>query len=465
MKSIKRRHVAILILALFLLTAAALLGSCRTADGECLHSSVESTAFEPTCSLQGYILHRCRDCGYLYKSDFREPVGHVISSVLPPPTCTEQGNTVYACSVCDYTYTADYVAPLGHDLQTTITDPTCEDSGFTTYTCTRACGFTYQSDLVAPLGHNLAEAHFSATCTTGSYTLYMCGNCDLEYRSATSKPLGHTFTERIVYPSISRTGYTEHTCACGYSYEDNYVWYSNIFTGAAGDGSKIIAKGLDLSYYQKNIDWEALAATGIDYIILRAAYYPKGSPIAVIDPKFEEYYAAARQHGFDIGCYLYSMATTVEESIEEAEILLDIIRGKKFEYPVYFDFEDPSMKWIDTDLLMDMCLTFCHTLSDNGYFPAVYTNHDWLIKRWDQEQLTTLYDIWYARYPLDNDETRFTFEKWKTVPSYAGDYGMWQFTEYGRIDGISGDVDLNMCYKDYPTLIKTYGYNGFTAKQ
>ena len=94
----------------------------------------------------------------------------------------------------------------------------------------------------------------------------------------------------------------------------------------------------------------------------------------------------------------------------------------------------------------------------------MYTNNRWLVNFWDQEQLTTLYDIWYARYPLDDDVTRFTYEKWTTVPSYAGDYGMWQFTEYGRIDGINGDVDLNMCYKDYPSLIKKYGYNGFTAE-
>lgn len=465
MKFTFRHRIATLFLLFVLSVFTVLLCACQIEpDGECMHIQIEDTPFDPTCSLQGYILHRCRDCGHTYKSDFVEPLGHTISSVLTAPTCTDQGYTVYTCSACDYTYTTDYVVPLGHDLKSTVSAPTCENSGFTEYTCARKCGFSYQSDWIAPEGHTLVNAHFAATCTTGGYTRYMCTKCDMEYRSATSKPLGHTFTNKVVYPSVSRTGYTEHTCACGYSYVDSYVWYSNIFSGAKGDGKKILARGLDLSYWNTDVNWETLRATGIDYIILRAAYYPKNSNTAVIDPKFEEYYAAARDQGFDIGCYLYSMATTAQEAKEEAEILLDIIDGKTFEYPVYFDLEDPTLEWIKTDTLMELCLAFCHTLSDNGYFPAVYTNNRWLVNFWDREQLTTCYDIWYARYPLDDDETRFTFEKWNTVPDYAGQYGMWQFTEYGRINGVQGDVDLNMCYKDYPSLIKKYGYNGFAAE-
>lgn len=458
MKLIFPRRIATL-LALLALAALTLFSAACQGDDECRHQKTTDTLHEPTCSLEGYVLHKCRDCGYTYKSDFVEPLGHTISSVTTPPTCTEQGNTTHTCSVCEYAYVTDYVAPLGHELRSAVTAPTCEDSGFTSYTCARECGFSYQSDLVAPNGHNLVSATFTATCTTGGYIRYMCNDCDLEYRSAISKPLGHSFKETVVYPSIARTGYTEHTCHCGYSYVDNYVWYSNIFTGAKGDGTKVIAKGPDLSYHEKNIDWEKLKATGIDFVILRAAY-----GVNRPDPKFEEYYAAAKEVGLDVGCYFYTYATSVNTVKKEAKYLLELLEGKTFEYPIYFDLEDDSQEGLDTDLLMEMCLTFCHELSDNGYFPAVYTNNRWLVNFWDQEQLTTLYDIWYARYPLDDDITRFTYEKWTTVPSYAGDYGMWQFTQYGLIDGISSDVDLNMCYKDYPSLIKKYGYNGFTAE-
>ena len=462
-KNFHRYTVALILTLLALALLPVLLTACD--DGECKHHRTKDTTHEPDCSHQGYVLHECRDCGYTYKSDFVEPYGHTITVSTTDPTCTAQGSTTYTCSTCDYSYTTDYIAPLGHNLKTSVTAPTCTESGYTTYTCTRDCGFSYQSDLVAPRGHNLASAHYAATCTTGGYTRYMCIDCDLDYRSATSKPLGHTFTDTVVRPSISRTGYTEHTCYCGYSYVDSYVWYSDIFTGAAGDGTKILATGIDLSYWNTEVNWAALKATGIDYVILRAAYYPKGSASAVVDPKFEEYYAAAREQGFDIGCYLYSMATTVEEAIEEAEILIDIIDDKTFEYPVYFDLEDAALEWIETETLMEMSLAFCQTLTDDGYFPAVYTNNRWLVNFWDKEQLTILYDIWYARYPLDNDGvSHFKYGTWTFVPEYVGQYSMWQYTEYGRIDGVEGDVDLNICYKDYPTLIKKYGYNGFTAE-
>ena len=457
-KKFTRQTVTLILTLLALVLLPVLFTACD--NGECKHSRTKDTSHEPDCSHQGYVLHECRDCGYTYKSDFVEPYGHTITVKTTDPTCTEQGSTTYTCAMCDYSYTTDYIAPLGHNLKTTVTSPTCTESGYTTYTCTRDCSFSYQSDLVAPRGHNLASAHYAATCTTGGYTRYMCTDCDLDYRSATSKPLGHTFIDTVVRPSFAKTGYTKHTCYCGYSYVDSYVWYSDIFTGAKGDGTKVLSTGVDLSYHNKEIDWDALKATGIDFVILRAAY-----GVDLPDSKFEEYYKDARKAGLDIGCYFYTYATDVETVLEEVDYLLTLLDGKQFEYPVYFDLEDPSQERIDTETLMEMSLAFCQAMTDNGYFPAVYTNNRWLVNFWNKEQLTTLYDIWYARYPLDNNGvSHFEYGTWTVVPDYAGEYGMWQYTEYGRIDGIEGDADLNMCYKDYPTLIKKYGYNGFTAE-
>ena len=448
---------------LFVTLALAVLLFSACDPDECRHFRTTDTLYEPDCSRQGYVLHVCRDCGYAYKSDFTEPYGHTITTVVTPPTCTEQGYTSFSC-YCGYTYSTDYVQPLGHDLSSTVTVPTCTESGSTLYTCERECGFTFTADLVAPKGHSLTSVYHAPTCTEGGYTRYICTNCELDYSSAISEPLGHTFTDAVVRPAIARTGYTTHTCSGGYSYTDSYVWYSDIFTGAAANSSKPLATGIDISYYQKEVDWAKLKATGIDFVILRAAYYPKGSHSPQVDPKFEEYYAAAKAAGFDVGCYLYSMATTVAEARAEAEFLATLLAGKTLEYPVYFDLEDPLLEWIDTDTLMEMCLAFCQTLSDRGYFPAMYTNNRWLVNFWHQEQVLTLYDVWYARYPLDDGSTRFPYGKWNYTPEYAGNYGMWQYTEYGTIDGISGIVDLNLCYKDYPSIIKKYGYNGYTAE-
>ncbi len=454
--TLPRRLITLAVLAATLLLAVLLFSACE--PEECRHFRTTDTLFDPDCSRQGYVLHVCRDCGYSYKSDFTEPYGHTITSETVAPTCTEQGYTTFACH-CGYGYVTDYVEPLGHDLDGTVTAPTCTENGYTSYACTRECGFSYVSDLTAPNGHELSDIQFAATCTTGAYTRYICANCDMDYHSAVSEPLGHTFTDTVVYPSIARTGHTTHTCHCGYSYTDSYVWYSDIFTGAFVEGGQVLATGIDISFWNTNIDWNALAATGIDYVIIRG-----GSVYQTPDRMFEDHYKNARAVGLDVGCYFYTYATSVEEVLEEVEQFLKILDGKTFEYPIYFDIEDNSLKTLPQETLMAMCLAFCQTMSDHGYFPAIYTYHNWLVNILHTEELTTLYDLWYARYPLDDQGTsHFEYGKFYSSTKYDM-YGMWQYTEYGRIAGVTGDVDLNFCYKDYPSIMKKYGYNGFTAE-
>lgn len=443
----------LLLLAGVLLLLVATFAACE--DGECKHFRLKDTLYEPTCSEQGYVLHVCRDCKYAYKSDFVEPYGHDFATTLKLPLCTEPGYRTYACD-CGYTYEVFYAAPIGHHCETKVYAPTCTQGGFTAYAC-KDCEYYYASDFVPPLGHTLTETVYAATCTDGGYTHYECEVCEVEYDSAPTNPLGHTFTKTVVYPSFARTGYTEHTCYCGYSYTDSYVWYSDIFTGAYVEEGEVLATGIDISYWNTDVDWEALAATGIDYVIIRG-----GSIYQMPDKMFEEHYKNARDAGLDIGCYFYTYATTVEEVIEEAEALLKVLEGKQFEYPIYFDIEDNSLKNIDTATLMEICLAFCQTMTDNGYFPAIYTYHNWLVNVLHTEQVTTLYDLWYARYPLDNASAIFTYGEWNSPVNYDM-YGMWQYTERGRIDGIDVNVDLNFCYKDYPSLIMKYGYNGFAA--
>lgn len=451
-----RRSAAVFLLLLALLVLPLWLSSCD--PEKCLHLRTDESTFDPTCSEEGYILHVCRDCGYSYQSNFVEPKGHVIVTETHQPTCTEQGYTEYACTreTCDYAYVSDFVKPLEHALVATTTAPTCTEGGYTQYVCDReACDYAFTSDPVPPNGHLLASVDVAATCTEGGYSLFACAYCDLQYQSAVSAPLGHTFTDETVRPSISRTGYTRHTCHCGYSYVDSYVWYSDIFTGAYVENGTVLATGIDLSYWNETVDWRALAATGIDYVIIRG-----GSIRQMPDRMFEDHYANARAVGLDVGCYFYTYATTVAEVLEEAEAFLKVIEGKTFEYPIYFDIEDRSLESLDRETLMAMCLAFCQTMTDHGYFPALYANNRWLVNLLHTEQVLTLYDLWYARYPLDDGSTRFTYGTWNCATEYNM-YGMWQYTEYGRIDGIDSNVDLNFCYKDYPAIMKKFGYNGY----
>ncbi len=432
------KKFALVLLALILLAAL-----CACDDGECRHKNMQTETFAPDCSLEGYVLHTCPDCGHTYKSDIAEPLGHTIEVTVTEPTCTAAGFTHYECA-CGYAYDSDFVVPEGHRYTSTITEPTCLEGGHTEFACA-VCAYTYKAKWTVPNGHSLVATTVDATCTEAGYTEYACANCDYSYQTNITSPV-HTFKSVKYPPTIGTTGYTEYICTvCSYSYQTDHVWYSDIFMGAAGEGKGVLAEGLDLSAWNKNVDFEAIKAAGVDFVILRAGTGYSGKDIL-----FDEYYAAAKAAGLDVGCYYYSYATTVNEALAEAQAFKSYIAGKQFEYPVYFDLEDASQKDLGQTLLMDMCFAFCDSLIAGGYFPGIYCNSNWAEEILHTEKLITLYDVWIARY---NNSLPKNY--------YDDDYGMWQYTEDGTCAGVTGVCDRNYCYKDYPTHIKNYGLNGY----
>ena len=443
----------------FLVLLAALLAVIALAscdNEECQHYDTKEEVFDPLCTAEGYTKRTCKDCGYSYNFNYVKPLGHTFAESLSSPTCTEQGFTSYDCIKCDYIYTSDYIEPKGHVYTSTVTEPTCTEGGHTLYAC--ACGYSYETQFTPPKGHSISADVTPPSCTTEGFTTYSCF-CGYSYIGDIVEPTGHSFSKRITRPSIATTGHTNYTCyVCGFDYDTDYVWYSEIFSGAEGDGEGILAYGIDLSFWNTDVDFEKLKESGIDFVIIRA-----GSRNQRPDRQFEAHYKAAKEAGLDVGCYFYSYAETVSEVLEEAEILLDIIEGKTFEYPIYFDMEDPSQIHLSTKRRMEMCHAFCKELIDNGYFPGVYSNLKWLTNYFDSEELCTYFDVWYARYPLDVDDGSepIYFDEWDYELPEAPSYGMWQFTQSGRIDGAEGNVDLNIAYKDYPSIIKKYGYNGY----
>lgn len=440
----------------FVLLLLALTAFSACQEGECEHYKTTEKITEPTCTEEGYTLRKCKECGYEYKFRFVEPLGHELDDKLTEATCTKEGYITYTCSRCDYEYVSNFSKPKGHQLTSAITASTCTEGGYTTYTC--GCGYTYKTKFTVPNGHHLVSKVTAPKCADEGYTTYSCA-CGYSFVGDYVEPTGHNFKKAVTRPSIATTGHTEFTCkTCDFSYKTDYVWYSEIFSGAEGDGDGALAYGIDLSYWNKNVDFDELKDAGIDFVILRA-----GSVNQQPDYNFEKYYKAAREAGLDVGCYFYSYAETVAEAREEAEILLELIDGKKFEYPVYFDMEDDVQTDLSTERRMKMCYAFCEILIENGYFPGVYANLKWLNNYFDSEELCTYFDVWYARYPLDASDGSdpIYFEDWDYELPEAEYYGMWQFTQSGRIDGASGNVDLNIAYKDYPAIMKKYGYNGY----
>ena len=206
--------------------------------------------------------------------------------------------------------------------------------------------------------------------------------------------------------------------------------------------TKNLLKGIDVSYAQGVIDWEKVKASGqVDFAILRAGY---GRETTQVDTRFERNYAACKRLGIPVGAYWYSYATTVAEAEQEVKVCLQTIQGKQFEYPVAFDIEEarclPQADALST--------TFCTALENAGYYTAIYTFKSALESNFSAA-VKNRYDIFLSHIGVQQTD-------------YAGSYGLWQYSWTGCIPGISGDVDLDYAYKDYPTMIQNAGLNGFT---
>lgn len=200
-------------------------------------------------------------------------------------------------------------------------------------------------------------------------------------------------------------------------------------------------KGIDVSYWNGNIDWTKVKAAGIQFAMLRGGYGTNGK-----DSKFEQNYKGAKTVGVPMGVYHYSYAKTVEAAKQEAKFCLSYLKGKQFEYPIAFDIEDSSQRNLGKATITAITKAFCETVEKAGYYVAIYSNLDWLRNRLDLNILKS-YDIWLAQ--------------WASKPTYSGSFGMWQYADNGKLNGISGNVDMNISYKDYATLIKAAGMNGY----
>ena len=441
------------------------------------HTYTEATT-PPTCETEGYTRYTC-DCGYTYDTDHTAPTGHTLTESVTPPTCETEGYTRYTCD-CGYTYDTDYTAPTGHTLTESVTPPTCETEGYTRYTCD--CGYTYDTAFVAPTDHILTQTVISPTCTESGYTHYACTACSHEHDADPTPPLAHAnATSQRFYPTAGRDGFTRHSCPdCGHVYEDGYVSYTDIYTGAYVDNTEILMQGIDTSKWNhtyggslediKPLDWEALKAAGVEFVILKA-----GSTLGM-DPAFEMDYRDAKAAGLKVGAYFYTYSTTAEDTLRDAETLLSWLEGKQFELPVYFDLEETSMMELGGEHLTRLCQAFVVRLQEEGYYTALYTNTEWLYNLLDTAWVKENLDVWYARYTATPPEGQEGFAitdsgfAWKDGTAYKpGEtdrrFGMWQYTDSGMIEGFRYKFDFNYAFKDYESLMKKWGLNGFSVKE
>lgn len=202
-------------------------------------------------------------------------------------------------------------------------------------------------------------------------------------------------------------------------------------------------EGIDISKYQGEIDFHKVKAAGYDFVIMQAGY---GKYSHQKDPFFEHYYVAAKAAGLGVGAYHYSYAVNIDDARREAEVFAEWIKGKQFDYPVALDIEEEVQSRLSASQLGDIVSVFCENMEDRGYYVSVYSYAAFLRKI--PEAVRSKYDIWVAHFDVDK-------------PAYSGEYGMWQYTARGKISGISGDVDCDYAYKNYPDIIKGAGLNGY----
>lgn len=209
--------------------------------------------------------------------------------------------------------------------------------------------------------------------------------------------------------------------------------------------SALCTKVIDISKHNTITDFKAVKAAGIDGVIIRAGY---GRVISQKDKTFDGFYTAAKVAGLKVGAYWYSYAASAAEAEIEAAVFAKAIEGKRFELPVYYDIEESKHLALGLKVCSEMIDRFCSHMEQHGYYAGIYS-----------------FDAFYGNI---SDDVKRKYTKWvarveDVKPVRCTDYDMWQYTWEGKINGVSGEVDISRCYKDFASIVKSKGLNGYSA--
>ena len=198
--------------------------------------------------------------------------------------------------------------------------------------------------------------------------------------------------------------------------------------------------GIDVSKWNKEINWEKVKASGVDFAIIRCGYRGSVTGTLVEDPYFYKNLEGAKKAGIKVGLYFFTQATSVVEAVEEASMVLCLNNGGALDYPVFIDTEGAGgngrADGLDVATRTAVCQAFCESIENAGYYAGVDSSRNWLNGRLDTAKLDTQHVIWLAEY--------------REQPEYGGKYQLWQYTSGGSIDGIDGRVDFNVSYWSAP---------------
>ena len=202
-----------------------------------------------------------------------------------------------------------------------------------------------------------------------------------------------------------------------------------------------MSKGIDVSAHQGNINWDAVKASGIDFAIIRISYGQNS-----VDSKAIRNIEECIRVGMPFGVYTYSYALNINNAINEANLVIKTLAPykDKVKFPVIIDMEDADgykrkYGMPSNDVLVSICEKECLMFEEAGYYAAIYASKSWFDTKLNSSRLNR-FDKWIAW--------------WNKGASFDKNiYGLWQYTSTGSVNGISGNVDMNEAYKDYPSII------------
>lgn len=197
--------------------------------------------------------------------------------------------------------------------------------------------------------------------------------------------------------------------------------------------------GIDVSKWNGEIDWDKVREAGVEFVIIRAGYRGSVTGSLVVDPYFEKNIQGASRAGLDTGVYFFTQAVNEIEAVEEASMVIELLKKYDVQYPVFIDTEGAGgngrADGLDVATRTAVCQAFCNTMESEGYRAGVYASRNWYYNQLNVDGLQNFY-IWLAEY--------------RSEPLYQGRYHMWQYTSKGQVDGIEGNVDMNVSYIAQP---------------
>ncbi len=209
-------------------------------------------------------------------------------------------------------------------------------------------------------------------------------------------------------------------------------------------------KGIDVSQWQGTINWEKVKADGVEFAIIRAGY-----GFNTVDKQFVRNITECNRLEIPCGIYWFFYALTPDDAEKEAEFCINLVKPYRLEYPIFYDLEGDTFRYasangvkLNQTIVSEMVRRFCGKVESAGYYAANYSNRNFLRNYFDKK-VQTNYDLWYALYSTTCDRT---------------DMKIWQHTSTGKVNGIAGNVDLDIAYCDYPAIIRDKGLNGFPKK-